>query len=288
VYNYFPVLNENWFRIIGSKWLFKITILVKQWHILLKFLKQYEYMAYQFPKNFTQQGNRNVCKAVMSDSGSLEEIKNSPYTQSSSTVSDNLTYAVKLGFLEKSDGRLVLSERGKKLVLSEEPDSLQELYREGISSFEGYQELTSHIIEERKLREKSGELAVRKSSLVDWFRENSESESESVQAREINTALRTLGSAGLGTFKVGRKGSETRLVVGRSEKQEMSGLVEGWGLEDQTDSSEDESEQKEDKREFDERAPIAQSETGDVNLVINITSDWSKEEVLDLISEVQN
>lgn len=240
-------------------------------------------MVDEYPKNLTEENMIGFVEAVFDGAKTLKEAKKSRYVDTASTVNFNMDACIKLGFVEKDSQEYSLTGRGKKLILNEQnSEQFRSSFRRGIQDFKPYRDLLIYIYDEEVYAEKEGNKVILRDSIVDKMRSYSEDASDI--KRKASSAFRVFQAGGLGTLKVGRRGSKTRFVINKDQFELLEAGVDTFKSEYGQEASSDQSQDE-------ETAGSTLSETvnasENVSIEIQISSsDWSKQEIEDLIEKV--
>ncbi|SEL88159.1 AAA family ATPase [Haloferax larsenii] len=138
-------------------------------------------------------------------------------------VQGTTQYARALGFVEEREDGYVLTDAGYELAFTSEEPDIETLFQESVRQYPSYR----HIIQATLavLNDEAESIdspTIRKELRTTFgFRENK----DATLRDAINTLLKTLESAGLGEYIIGRGGASTRLEVSSEELQSLCNLV---------------------------------------------------------------
>lgn len=197
------------------------------------------------PNRAKPQALHEICRFIR---GKGEVSKSDVYSsidENQKTLRRTLQYGVTLGFLEQDGERFKLTNRGSGISYSssfEGQEPILEGFREGIEDFGPYRDAILRIYD--------GDLTttVNDSRVIeqDTFREVlEESVGEGVEGREVNVLIKTADAAGLGEYKAGRRGYQTRLVLSDSFEIFASELLEQYPLPEEPEEEAEEMVQEE-------------------------------------------
>lgn len=173
------------------------------------------------PTRATPEGLHKICREIKSESLSLEEVSER-LPQDTDYIQENADYGALLGFIDKSDDTISLTDRGIGLAYQ---DGISEeswpVFEAGVRESDVYRELTERVAEEAGNTDDISQTTVLRVLRLDFGLETDETELKTA----VNTYLLTLEATGIGQFKLARSGHSTQLE-----------LVEGVELQDILDS----------------------------------------------------
>lgn len=146
------------------------------------------------------------------------------------TVRRTIQYGVLLGFFNQNDDQFDLTSRGSGLAYSpqfEGQEAVQEIFQEAIESYKPYREAIAGAYASDKINDVNEVQAITQDS----FREELEkSVGSEVEDREVNVLIKTAQAAGLGDYKAGRRGYQTRLAISDQYEPYAAALAEDYPL----------------------------------------------------------
>lgn len=265
------------------------------------------------PYDATVENIEKICRELRDVSNeTAEDLEEKIEDLQGSTFARNLEASVKLGLFEEDEGYYQPTREGKIIGYGLDEDDKKELFRELVQKNEFYDELLQIVGD--SLEEAGGEQYLPRD---DVQREIGINFDFGVGDRTIesaaNTFLKVLEAAGVGTYKQGRSGYPTRLVVneeysgflsnsvGEDSQEKEEDLEEssqskltvrdGGEVEENESSSNEELEEEVTPRENQKEMTLTQEIDGEIDVKINIeisSSDWESDDVISLVKSLQN
>lgn len=242
-------------------------------------------------KDLPQRAKPESLYSICRFSKGKEEVRSSEVYSSiddnKRTLRRTLGYGDLLGFLERDGGEFTLTSRGSGLGYQpsfEKNSAVHELFREAIEDYKPYRETLLKAYEQQVEATVLGNRVLEQSSLK---RLAEEITGQEVENREINLLIKTADAAGLGTFKAGKKGYETRLVLSEDYESFLSSLSEKYTL---PKIQEKESDQEEEvSQKTDEESVEGSEESGGlVKLTIELdVNEKSEEEIANIVQRIR-
>jgi hypothetical protein len=146
------------------------------------------------------------------------------------TVRRTLQYGVLLGFLEEDEDMFELTSRGSGLAYSPQFDgqeSVHDIFQEAIESYRPYREAIAGAYASDKIDDVNDVRAVTQDSFREELQKSVRAE---VEDREVNVLIKTAQAAGLGEYKAGRRGYQTRLTLSDEYEPYATALAEHYPL----------------------------------------------------------
>jgi hypothetical protein len=150
--------------------------------------------------------------------------------QNRKTVRRTLQYGVLLGFLKEEDDQFKLIDRGNGLSYNPQFDgqeAVMDTFREAIEEYQPYREAIAGVYALDKIDDVKDVQAVTQDSFREELQKSVRAE---VQDREVNVLIKTAQAAGLGDYKAGRRGYQTRLNVSEEFEPYAASLAESYPL----------------------------------------------------------
>ncbi|WP_142856388.1 hypothetical protein [Salinigranum halophilum] len=180
------------------------------------------------------------------------------FDENQKTVRRTLHYGVLLGFLEEDDDVFGLTSPGSGLAYSpkfEGQESVEGIFREAIEDYEPYREAIAGAYASGKIDVIKDVPAVSQDSFREELQKSVRAE---VEDREVNVLIKTAQAAGLGEYKAGRRGYQTRLALSDDFESYASELVEEYPLPSE-DTPDDDDKPEEEEAEGAEEEPAQDS-----------------------------
>jgi len=138
-------------------------------------------------------------------------------------VQGTTQYARDLGFVEERDEGYVLTDEGYELTFASDEAEQRELFRESIKRYPSYRYILQSSLDELNNESESldSPTILKELRTTFEFRENN----DATLRDAITTLLKTIDSADLGDYIVGRGSASTRLELSSDELQSLRNLV---------------------------------------------------------------
>jgi hypothetical protein len=158
------------------------------------------------------------------------------FEENQKTIRRTMLYGVELGFLEQEGDVFRLTKFGYSLSgpTNFDDETVRGEFREAIERFDPYHETFLVAYDRGITEEVLGDEVLTQSALKEI---TSQLLDGTVENREINVLIKTAEAAGLGEYRAGKKGYESRLIISDRYGSFMTGLVEGYSIPETSEST---------------------------------------------------
>lgn len=159
------------------------------------------------------------------------------------TLRRTLQYGVLLGFLKEEEDQFELTSRGSGLAYSpqfDEQEAVRDIFQEAIESYKPYREAIAGAYASGKIDDVNDDRAITQDSFREVLQKSAGKE---VEDRKVNVLIKTAQAAGLGEYKHGRRGYQTRLTLSDEYESYAADLVDHYPLPSEEEPEEDEADE---------------------------------------------
>lgn len=209
------------------------------------------------------------------------------------TLRRTMLYGVELGFLEQEGDAFKLTNYGWSLsahVEYEANEAIKGEFRDAVERFEPYRQVLQ-VANERDTREVVLDSDVLTQSALKEIA--AEIVVEEVENREVNVLIKTADAAGLGEFRAGKKGYESRLIIGDAFDAFVDEMSDKYELPEtvRNESKPTPSEAREmpNASDGDVEVKNAESAPGQLKLTVEFdVDDKSSDDIVELVEKVRS
>lgn len=167
-----------------------------------------------FPRRTHPEALSDVCKALRRNKATRSELyEDEELDIDESTLRRTISYGETLGFLVEDEDGVSVTGPGHVLAYNELTDA-EDAFYDALMDFEQYEDTIESIILADDFDETLGNPCLLRSTAEEHLKQvYGQNHSDSTWVSGARTYLRTLSASGLGEYKRGRKGYNTRLVL---------------------------------------------------------------------------
>jgi len=246
-------------------------------------------MSSRLPQRAKPEVVYNICRAMKDEDEFSREAVYQATPGKTRDLRRAITLALHLGFFrELDDDTFQITKRGTGLGYQssfDDNDTVSDLFREGIEDFELYRDIFVRTHDSDSISEVIGDDCVTQSV----FRDAAEAViGEEVDDREINLLIKTADAAGLGEYRAGKRGYETRLILTDDYESFVARLSEEYAASAVTVDRASETEQSDQIQDENTGASDASSDTGSVTITVELeVGDRTGDEIAAIVDEIR-